>query len=145
MKPFDLEKALAGEPVVTRSGIPIKNIRKKENSMYSITGSFPNGANADWTDDGGFTICGGEDNWDLFMADAQPPDYAIPAEATGIEAELCRMFTERQAFGIRKYGVTVEDNPLSLREWLHHALMESMDHCVYLLRAIKEIDTKEGK
>lgn len=142
MKPFDLEKALAGEAVVTRYGIPVKNIRIG-NSAWPVFGDVEN-LEEKWKLSGTYYSVV-ESEYDLFMADTQPPDYAIPAEATGIEAELCRMFTERQAFGIKKYGVTVEDNPLSLREWLHHALLESMDHCVYLLRAIKEIDKKEGK
>ena len=111
-----------------------------EHDIFPIEGKTFGGDTAFWTKEGRY-YTNGEDQLDLFMAEDSD---AIPAEPTGIEAELCRMFTERQAFGIKKYGVTVEDNPLSLREWLHNALMESMDHCVYLLRAIKEIDKNEG-
>ena len=144
MKPFDIQKALEGAPVVTRDGKQVCGLSNRYTGRAYPLSAIIDGDEYTWTE-AGVQFLGVEGEYDLFMADIQPPDYAIPAEATGIEAELCRMFTERQAFGIKKYGVTVEDNPLSLREWLNHALMESMDHCVYLLRAIKELDKKEGK
>lgn len=46
--------------------------------------------------------------------------------------------------GRQKYGVSVADNPLSLREWLEHAKQEAMDAAVYLQRAIEELDKKGG-
>ena len=60
--------------------------------------------------------------------------------ATGTEARVCELIAKRQAFGLGKYGVTVEGNPLSLRQWLVHALEESLDQSIYLARAIEEID-----
>jgi len=38
------------------------------------------------------------------------------SKPTGIEAIVCHDITERQKFGLAKYGTTVEDNPLPLRE-----------------------------
>jgi len=38
----------------------------------------------------------------------------------------------------------VADNQLSLREWLQHALEESLDQAVYLRRAIAEIDKQSA-
>lgn len=61
-------------------------------------------------------------------------------KATGTEARLCEMIAERQARGIAKYGTTLTDNPLSLREWLQHLLEEQLDAAAYTLRAIEEID-----
>ena len=46
--------------------------------------------------------------------------------------------------GRQKYGVSVADNPLSLREWLENAKQEAMDAAVYLQRAIEELDKKGG-
>lgn len=46
----------------------------------------------------------------------------------------------RSAVGVKKYGTTLADNKASLREWLNHALEESMDHCNYLQRAIMELE-----
>lgn len=59
---------------------------------------------------------------------------------TGTEARVCQDIAERQSLGIRKYGTTVEDNPLKLREWLQHAYEETLDQAVYLRRAIEELD-----
>lgn len=65
-------------------------------------------------------------------------------EPTGIEAMVCEEIARRQRVGIAKYGTTVADNPLPLREWLQHAYEETLDKAVYLRRAIAEIDAQEG-
>lgn len=64
------------------------------------------------------------------------------SEPTGTEAEVCADIAKRQALGIAKYGVTVAENPLPLREWLEHAYQETLDQAVYLKRAIQEIDAE---
>lgn len=46
----------------------------------------------------------------------------------------------RQIQGMEKYGTSVADNPLSLREWLQHQYEELLDAAVYCKRAIQEID-----
>jgi hypothetical protein len=61
--------------------------------------------------------------------------------ATGTEKRVCDDIASRQEIGIRKYKTTVEQNPLSLRQWLHHAYEETLDQAIYLKRAIEEIDT----
>lgn len=61
-------------------------------------------------------------------------------EVTGTEAELCNDIAKRQQLGIKKYGTTVRDNNLSLRQWLQHAYEETLDKAVYLKRAIEQID-----
>lgn len=63
----------------------------------------------------------------------------------GIEAMLCTEIAARQARGMAKYGTSVADNPLTLRQWLQHALEESLDMAVYLRRAIAELDAQEGR
>lgn len=62
---------------------------------------------------------------------------------SGTELRVCQMIAERQMRGIAKYGTTVSANPLTLREWLNHALEESLDHAIYLKRAIEQIDREE--
>jgi hypothetical protein len=44
--------------------------------------------------------------------------------------------------GTVKYGQTVAENPLKLKEWLQHALEESLDQAIYLQRAIEELDNE---
>jgi len=62
---------------------------------------------------------------------------------TGIEAIVCDDITYRQQVGIAKYGTTVADNQLSLREWLVHQYQELLDAAVYCRRAIAEIDASQ--
>lgn len=59
---------------------------------------------------------------------------------TGTEQRVCQDITERQQKGIAKYGLTVEANPLTLRQWLQHAYEETLDKAVYLKRAMEEMD-----
>ena len=63
----------------------------------------------------------------------------------GIEAEVCADIARRQQMGINKYGTTVAENRLSLREWLAHAFEEALDQAIYLKRAIAEIDAQEAR
>jgi len=59
---------------------------------------------------------------------------------TGTESRVCQDIAERQQKGIAKYGVTVDGNQLTLRQWLQHAHEETLDKAVYLKRAMEEMD-----
>ena len=69
------------------------------------------------------------------------PPLAMP----DIEQQVCRDILDRQKLGVAKYGTTVAENPLELREWLQHAIEECLDQAIYLKRAIAEIDERTGK
>lgn len=58
---------------------------------------------------------------------------------TGIEARVCADIATRQQAGITKYGTTVADNPLTLKEWLQHAYEECLDQAIYLKRALSQL------
>lgn len=60
---------------------------------------------------------------------------------SGTEAQVCADIAQRQALGIKKYGVTVADNPLSLLEWLQHAYEEGLDQVVYIKRAMNQLQS----
>lgn len=64
---------------------------------------------------------------------------------SGTEAAVCADIFRRQQLGIKKYGVSVAENPLPLRAWLQHAYEETLDQAVYLKRAIEELDGDGGK
>jgi hypothetical protein len=51
---------------------------------------------------------------------------------------------DRSELGIKKYGTTLDRTDLQLKDWLQHAYEESLDHALYLKRAIKEIETIEN-
>ena len=65
-------------------------------------------------------------------------------EPTGIELLVCEEIARRQQLGIAKYGTTVADNPLALRDWLQHQYEELLDAAVYVRRAIAELDGEGG-
>ena len=56
------------------------------------------------------------------------------------ETQVCDDIKRRQELGIAKYGTTVAQNPLDLRQWLQHAYEEKLDDAVYMKRAIQELD-----
>lgn len=64
-------------------------------------------------------------------------------EPTGTEAKVCQLIAQRQQLGVNKYGTTVAQNPLSLRQWLVHQQEELADALVYCTRAIEELDRME--
>lgn len=63
-----------------------------------------------------------------------------PAVATGTEGRVCEFIAARQRMGLAKYGMSVRDNPLTLRQWLVHQQEELADALVYCTRALEELD-----
>ena len=53
------------------------------------------------------------------------------------------LLLQRSLIGILKYGATTDENPLSLRDWLQHALEEALDMANYLQAAIGKLDAKK--
>lgn len=49
----------------------------------------------------------------------------------------------RQQLGLKKYGTSVANNPLELKQWLQHAYEEALDFAVYLKRTQQEIQRRE--
>ena len=64
---------------------------------------------------------------------------------SGTEKRVCEDIERRQQAGMIKYGISVADNPLLLREWMVHAYEEALDLSIYLKRCIEELDAKEMK
>jgi hypothetical protein len=62
---------------------------------------------------------------------------------TGVEAAVCEDIARRQQTGIAKYGTTVAENPLELREWLILLYEELLDAAVYARRAIFELENRQ--
>lgn len=63
---------------------------------------------------------------------------------TGTEADICNDIARRQQVGLIKYGTSIRDNPLELKQWLQHAYEEVLDQAVYLKRAMEEIDNEKN-
>jgi hypothetical protein len=61
-----------------------------------------------------------------------------------ITEALCAELRSRAAVGVRKYGTTLADAPLSTRQVLQHAKEDALDHAAYLQRLIDDIDAQAG-
>lgn len=62
-----------------------------------------------------------------------------------IVLEVVNKFKQRSEVGIKKYNTTLEENELSLDEWLNHAIEEQMDNILYLTKLRKELKKKDIK
>lgn len=49
---------------------------------------------------------------------------------------------KRSQVGIKKYGVTLNRDDLTLRDWLQHAYEECLDQANYLKKSIMQIDSE---
>lgn len=54
------------------------------------------------------------------------------------------MLLQRSQVGIKKYGFTLADNPLTHKQWLHHGLEEALDLANYLMASIMQIEQQES-
>lgn len=57
-----------------------------------------------------------------------------------VEFEVVNDILMRKKRGMEKYGTSVANNPLPLREWLQHQYEELLDAAIYCKRAMWEID-----
>ena len=54
-------------------------------------------------------------------------------------------FVGRSDVGYKKYGVTLEDDPSKMLEWLNHLQEELMDAVLYLQKAKEKYETEGSK
>lgn len=54
------------------------------------------------------------------------------------------MLLQRSQVGIKKYGTTLADNPLTHKQWLQHGLEEALDLANYLMASIMQIEQQES-
>lgn len=56
-----------------------------------------------------------------------------------VTSALIAQLQQREARGLAKYGRTVSDAPLSVREWLTHLQEELLDGAVYIQRLLNDL------
>ena len=54
-------------------------------------------------------------------------------------------FVNRSDVGYKKYGVTLENDPSKMLEWLNHLQEELMDAVLYLQKAKEKYETEGSK
>ena len=67
-----------------------------------------------------------------------------PCQDSNVEKNVA-LLRSRSNAGLKKYGTTTDNNPLTLKQWLQHALEECLDQANYLQSAITEIDRMEER
>lgn len=55
---------------------------------------------------------------------------------SAVEDRVCEKIQKRASVGLKKYGVSMEDEQLSRIKWLIHAQQEAMDLAIYLQKLI---------
>ena len=58
-----------------------------------------------------------------------------------IVRSVIEKFEARAAFGLKKYGTTLDRNDLSICEWINHAQEEHMDAILYLEKLKQELSS----
>ena len=48
--------------------------------------------------------------------------------------KIAQLLRSRSDTGIRKYGTTLDRTDLSVKQWIDHAIEESLDHALYLMK-----------
>ena len=57
-----------------------------------------------------------------------------------IEKQVCEKILQRSEIGKKKYGVSMEKEILSIREWLIHLQEELMDATVYVEKLLELVE-----
>jgi hypothetical protein len=52
---------------------------------------------------------------------------------------IASLLRSRSETGIRKYGTTMDRTDLEVKQWIDHAIDESLDHALYLMKLKDEL------
>ena len=69
-------------------------------------------------------------------------DYITIDNKDTIVFKIAQMLRSRSETGIRKYGTTLDRTDLEVKQWIDHAIEESLDHALYLMKLKDELDAK---
>jgi hypothetical protein len=47
---------------------------------------------------------------------------------------IAHLLRSRSETGIRKYGTTMDRTDIEVKQWIDHAIEESLDHALYLMK-----------
>ena len=52
---------------------------------------------------------------------------------------IASLLRSRSETGIRKYGTTLDRTDIEVKQWIDHAIEESLDHALYLMKLKDEL------
>jgi hypothetical protein len=67
-------------------------------------------------------------------------DYITIDNKDTIVFKIAQLLRARSERGIRKYGTTMDRTDLEVKEWIDHAIDESLDHALYLMKLKDELN-----
>jgi hypothetical protein len=67
-------------------------------------------------------------------------DYITIDNKDTIVFKIAQMLRSRSETGIRKYGTTLDRTDLEVKQWIDHAIEESLDHALYLMKLKDELN-----
>jgi len=66
-------------------------------------------------------------------------DFVSIDNKDSVVYRIAQLLKTRSETGIRKYGTTLDRTDLSVKQWIDHAIDESLDHALYLQRIKDEL------
>jgi len=128
-----------GKRYVRRDGIVTNLLRESGNFHYPFTDGITT-----WKIDGLYADGLWDHSINLIREYTDPSEVKTDSnKPIGIEALVCADIAARQQVGIKKYGTTLGDNPLTTLQTLQHAYEESLDFPIYLKKLIVDMTEKQ--
>jgi hypothetical protein len=66
-------------------------------------------------------------------------DFVSIDNKDSVVYRIAQLLKTRSETGIRKYGTTLDRTDLSVKQWIDHAIEESLDHALYLMKIKSEL------
>jgi hypothetical protein len=66
-------------------------------------------------------------------------DFVSIDNKDSVVYRIAQLLKTRSETGIRKYGTTLDRTDLSVKQWIDHAIEESLDHALYLQKIKNEL------
>ena len=80
------------------------------------------------------------------MKPIESHDTIVPMQFRDpVVRRVCQKFVGRSNVGYEKYGVTLEDDPSKMLEWLNHLQEELMDAVLYLQKAKEKYEADRSE
>jgi hypothetical protein len=67
-------------------------------------------------------------------------DYITIDNKDTVVYRIAHLLRFRSETGIRKYGTTLDRTDLEVKQWIDHAIEESLDHALYLMKLKDELN-----
>ena len=67
-------------------------------------------------------------------------DFITIDNKDSVVFKIAQLLRSRSDTGIRKYGTTLDRTDLSVKQWIDHAIEESLDHALYLMKLKDELN-----